>query len=167
MPRIWVGFCFAGLTLLVTVFADPHSVNFTLLPPLITLAGWFYWLFCVFKYHDVMSSIQGYNHPISASRAVAMHWIPLYSIYWVFKWPKEIATFVNWRMQSPQAMNGIIPGILVLVGVILYRYSAFLSLTILFSSGIYLSHRIKAACLAPPVPRAMHASASAGPLGLG
>jgi hypothetical protein len=89
MPRIWVGFCFAGLTLLVAVFADPHSVNFALLPPLITLAGWFYWLYCVFKYH------------------------------------------------------------------------------ILFSSGIYLSHRIKAACLAPPVPRAMHASASAGPLGIG
>jgi hypothetical protein len=167
LPRIWIGFCIAGIALLIEVFADTRIPNVYAFSLIVSLTGWCYWLYCVYKYHEVMSSIQGYNHPISSGRAVAMHWIPFYSFYWVFKWPMEIATFVNWRLQSPRAMSGVIPGVLVLAGFLLYRIDGFLGLAVLFSAGVYLSRRIRAACLAPPVPKAMHASATVGPLGLG
>jgi hypothetical protein len=167
LPRVWIGFCIAGIVLLIELLLDARSPNVRALGFLVSLSGWFYWLYCVYKYHDVMSSIQGYNHPITSGRAVGMHWIPFYQFYWVFKWPMEIGTFVNWRLQSPRAMNGVIPGLLVLAGFVLYQINAALGLAILFSAGIYLSRRIRDACLAPPVPKAMHASATAGPLGLG
>jgi hypothetical protein len=166
LPRIWIGFGIAVLFLITELFVGFRQQDLVSLAAVISLGGWFYWLYCVYKYHDVMGSIQGYNHPISPGRAIGMHWIPFYNLYWVFKWPSEIATFVNWRTQSPRAMNGIIPGLLVLVGVILLRVDGFVGFVVLFSAGSYISRRIRAACLAPPVPKSLHASAAAGPLGL-
>jgi hypothetical protein len=166
LPRIWIGFSIAVLFLITEILVVSVSPDFAILMLFISLGGWFYWLYCVYKYHDVMTSIQGYNHPISPGRAIGMHWIPFYNFYWVFKWPREIATFVNWRTQSPRAMNGNIPGALVLLGVLLLRLDGFIGFIVLFSAGRYISRRVRDACLAPPVPKSLHASAAAGPLGL-
>ena len=134
---------------------------------MLALVAWLYWLYCVYKFHDVMENIPGYEHPISSNRAVAMHFIPFYNLYWTFKWPREIATFVNWRMQS-QAMNGSSVGLLVLLSVLIGRkVDGFLGLMLLFSSGVYISRRIKKALMAPPVPKsAMTPWGVRGPLGL-
>ncbi len=104
-------------------------------------------------------------HLISSGRPVALHWITLYQFYWVFKWPMEIVTFENRRRQLPGATSGVIPGVLVLAGFLLYQLDEFLGLTMTFSTGIKLSQRMRNARLAPPVPKTRHASATAGPLG--
>ena len=166
LPSLWIGYGTAVAFLAAELMAVMLATNWGGLFLLISIGGWLYWLYCVYKYHDVMSRIQGYDHPISSGRAVGMHWIPFYNLYWVFKWPREIATFVNWRMQSPRAMNGNIVGLLVLVGFLLLRVDGFLGFLVLFSAGTYISRRIRKACLAPPVPKSLHASAASGPLGL-
>lgn len=96
-----------------------------------------------------------------------MHWIPIYNLYWVFKWPSEIATFVNWRMQSP-AMKGPIAGLLVLLAVLVGRFvDGAIGLVLLFSSGFYISKYLRRAFAAPPVPAsAMARPGARGPLSL-
>jgi hypothetical protein len=126
-----------------------------------------YWLHCVYKFHTVIDGIPGYNHPISPSRAGAMHLIPFYNFWWIFKWPKEIAAFVNWRTQS-QMMNGSVAGLLALLGLVVTRViDGFVGLLILFGTTVYISRRIAKAFDAPPVPEsAMAPPGIHGPLGL-
>ena len=66
---------------------------------------WFYWLYCVYKFHEAVGRIPGYRHPITPTAAVAWHFVPSYNIYWIFKWPNALANFVNWRMQAKR-MHG-------------------------------------------------------------
>jgi hypothetical protein len=34
-------------------------------------------------------------------RAAWFHLIPVYGLYWVFKWPRQLAWFVNSRLNAP------------------------------------------------------------------
>lgn len=158
LPALWPGYVSAVVFLVgefVFLSGNPEAGTPEPTPSallLINLAGWFYWLHCVYRFHDVMSQIPGYDHPITPWRAVGMHWVPLYNFYWVFKWPSEIATFVNWRTQS-EAMKGPVAGVLVLLAVLVGRFvDGFLGLLLLFGAGTYISRQIRRAFAAPPVP---------------
>jgi hypothetical protein len=166
LPHLWIGFAMAALFLVAEfVVAVRKDLDWVLI--VVTLIAWFYWLFCVYKFHDVMENIPGWEHPISSNRAVAMHFIPLYNFYWVFKWPKEVATFVNWRTQS-QSMKGRLVGLAVLLAVLVFRsLDGFIGLLILFGCGVYISRCITKALGSPPVPLSAMAPAGVrGPLGL-
>jgi len=120
LPRLWIGYLIAILSFAAGVFelarnpgAYASSGEFPAIYLIGAAFGWFYWLFCVYRYHDVITDIPGYNHPIAASRAVAFHFIPFYNFYWVYRWPSAIAEFVNWRTQS-KTMKGWVPGSFVL-----------------------------------------------------
>ena len=163
LPRMWIGFALSAL-ILVSEFIDfnsgaqqtgtqPNPVFF-----IFVLAAWIYWLWCVHRYHDIMTSIPGYRHPISPGQAVARHFIPFYNFYWVFKWPSEIATFVNWRTQTT-AMQGWIVGLLVLGGFVMRIVDGSIGMAVVFAGGVYISRQILNALTAPPVP----ASAMARP----
>jgi len=166
LPRLWVGYILA-VVFLIAEIAVMLKGNLEFLLTTVGLVSWVYWLYCVYKFHDVMERIPGYRHPIASNRAVAMHFIPFYNFYWTFKWPKEIATFVNWRIQA-RSMNGAVVGVLVLLAVIIMRaVDGFLGLLLLFRAGVYISRRIGRALSAPPVPAsAMEPPGVRGPLGL-
>ncbi|MGH9779518.1 MAG: hypothetical protein ACRD5I_14015 [Candidatus Acidiferrales bacterium] len=116
---------------------------------LIELAGSLYWLFCISAYHTVLKQVPGWKHPITPLRAVGFHFIPFYNLYWVFKWPSEIATFVNHRL-SEKRMTGAYAGFLVLVGSLLGRFfDVAVGLVLIFSAGIYISRRLREALTAP------------------
>jgi len=160
---MWIGFALSAL-ILVSEFINFNSgvqqagsrSNPVFL--IFVLAAWFYWLWCVHRYHDIITSIPGYHHPISPGQAVARHLIPFYNFYWVFKWPSEIATFVNWRTQAP-TMQGWIVGLLVLGGFVMRILDASIGMAVVFAGGVYISRQILKALAAPPVP----ASAMARP----
>ncbi len=156
LPRMWIGFALSAM-ILVSEFIDfdsgvqqtgtkSNAVFFILV-----LTAWIYWLWCVHRYHDIMTSIRGYHHPISPGQAVARHFIPFYNFYWLFKWPSEIATFVNWRSQAP-AMHGWIAGLLVLGGFLLRFVDGSIGMAVVFAGGIYISRQIVKSLAAPPVP---------------
>ncbi len=171
LPKIWIGFAltvFSFFVLMAEVAVNPYQLDIPFavyyLVPLI--AAWFYWLFCVYRFHDILESIPGYRHPISAAKAFAMHFIPVYNLYWVFKWSSGIASFVNWRTQS-QTMSGALAGGLVLLSFLVSRVEGFLGLILLFGSAHYISRRMRQAFAAPPVPAsAMAPPEWRGPLGL-
>jgi len=76
-----------------------------LIPPLYLFLANFislvYWLVCVYEYHVVLMHASAGNYSIKPARAAWFHLIPIYGLYWVFKWPRELARFVNSRLQAP------------------------------------------------------------------
>jgi hypothetical protein len=120
LPKFWVGFLFVAVSLLVW-FLWPITIveridlgynreygfvrRYVDVTPLHTYvsyhlvilsiaAGWGYWLFCIHRVHDVMAKATNGEHPVAPKRAVWAHVIPVYNLYWVFKWPNEIANSI-------------------------------------------------------------------------
>ena len=65
LPKLWVGFVFAALYFVAIpieavirpdAFKEEHPFGFFVV---FFVAGWFYWLFCVYRYHQIMNSIPG------------------------------------------------------------------------------------------------------------
>lgn len=100
-PKLWIGYIFAGVAFSFEVFVslfDPYSSNIT--TPItwtINLAGWLYWLYCVERIHLILQEYTKDSYPITPVKAWAFHFIPFFNIYWIAKWPYEIAKFVNAR----------------------------------------------------------------------
>jgi len=108
-PRIWIGYLLGVATLIaetIAVTLHPELVKEPLLiPPLYLFLANFisliYWLVCVYEYHVVVSQATAGAYPIKPLRAAWFHLIPIYGLYWVFKWPRELARFVNSRLPAP------------------------------------------------------------------
>jgi len=108
-PRIWVGYLLGVATLIaemVAITLHPELAKEPLIiPPLYLFLANFislvYWLVCVYEYHIVLAQVTGGGYPIKPVRAAWFHLIPIYGLYWVYKWPRELARFVNARLQLP------------------------------------------------------------------
>jgi hypothetical protein len=170
LPKMWIGFMLAGVFLVVEVIhllvsSDNEDQKGPILVLwLASLPIWFYWLFCVYKIHDAIGRIPGYEHSITPAAAVGWHFFPIYNVYWVFKLPTALADFVNWRTQT-KAMKGWIAGVLVLASVLVFRYfDGFVGAMMLFAGGCYISRSLKRAFAAPPVSEsAMRTSSFTSP----
>jgi hypothetical protein len=108
-PRIWIGYLLGVATLIAEMIAlklHPELAKEPLLiPPLYLFLANFisliYWLVCVYEYHVVLAQATAGAYPIKPLRAAWFHLIPIYGLYWVFKWPRELARFVNSRLEAP------------------------------------------------------------------
>ena len=108
-PRIWVGYLLGIATLIAEMIAvslHPELAKEPLLiPPLYLFLANFisliYWLVCVYEYHVVLAQATASAYPIKPMRAAWFHLIPVYGLYWVFKWPRQLAWFVNSRLNAP------------------------------------------------------------------
>ena len=108
-PRIWVGYLLGIATLIAEVVAitlHPELAKEPLLiPPLYLFLANFislvYWLVCVYEFHVVLAYATAGQYPIKPMRSAWFHLIPIYGLYWVFKWPRELARFVNSRFHAP------------------------------------------------------------------
>ncbi|MBZ5498052.1 MAG: hypothetical protein LAP85_16750 [Acidobacteriia bacterium] len=158
LPKMWIGILLGILFLVLELIEGVSSPNVegptgaTVASLLTSFSIWFYWLYCVFKFHDAVGRIPGYQHPITPARAVALHFVPFYNFYWIFRWPTALARFVNWRMQAKK-MRGWIAGLLVLAAVLTFRFlDGFLGAMLLFGCGWYICRQLRHAFAAPPVP---------------
>jgi hypothetical protein len=109
LPRIWIGYLLGFATLIaemVAVTLHPELAKEPLLiPPLYLFLANFvslvYWLVCVYEYHVVLALATAGAYPLKPVRAAWFHLIPIYGLYWVYKWPREVARFVNSRLPTP------------------------------------------------------------------
>jgi hypothetical protein len=158
LPKIWIGYLLAFATLIgeiIAVARNPElekGVDIGALPLEIylpTFVAVVYWLVCVHRYHVVLANVPGWKHPISPSRAVWFHFIPVYVIYWVFRWPAAIADFVNQRLRSP-VMNKWTVGTMFFLSLLcrLFVDSA-LSVAMMFFACTYVSGFLQRALAAP------------------
>jgi hypothetical protein len=108
-PRIWVGYLLGAATLITEMIAislHPELAKEPLLvPPLYLFLANFvslvYWMVCVYEFHVVLRHATGGAYAIKPVPAAWFHLIPIYGLYWVFKWPRELARFVNSRLPAP------------------------------------------------------------------
>ena len=107
-PRIWVGYLLGVATLITEIIAvtlHPELAKEPLLiPPLYLFLANFislvYWMVCVYEFHVILSRATAGSYPVKPLRAAWFHLIPFYGLYWVFKWPRELARFVNSRLPT-------------------------------------------------------------------
>jgi hypothetical protein len=161
LPQLWVGYLL-GLATIVAEFLDPSlrrpiAITDEIPIPnlylfLLMFVGGVYWLVCVYRYHVVMKHVPGWKHSISPARAVGFHFIPIYNFYWVFKWPQEIARFVNWRFGQP-VMKPQMVGLMVFAAfVVRFLFDPGFGLILLFLAASYVSGCLRRAFALPPMP---------------
>jgi hypothetical protein len=116
IPKFWVGLLFAVvpfvLILLVPTGPEYRIVQrlapgtrewVDITPPhpmalpaaIIVILGWAYWLYCIYRLHRVILNPTNGAHPVSPDKAVWFHLIPIYNLFWVFRWTNEMANSVN------------------------------------------------------------------------
>ncbi|HVH69770.1 MAG TPA: hypothetical protein VNB49_01510, partial [Candidatus Dormibacteraeota bacterium] len=109
-PRIWVGYLLGLATLIAEIVAISLHAELTkelfVTPPLYLFLSNFislvYWLVCVYEFHVVLRHVSSGAYPIKPLRAAWFHLIPFYGLYWVYKWPRELARFVNSCFPAPR-----------------------------------------------------------------
>ena len=137
LPKIWIGYllCLATFVDEVAVVAShPEIVSGRLFVPplhlfLLGFVSMVYWLVCVHKLHVVLTFVPGWTHPVSPARAVWFHFIPIYCLYWLYRWPREAAGFINWRLGS-QVLRPRNAG--------LFMLASYFSLVLLGAGGLML-----------------------------
>jgi len=153
LPKVWIGYLLALATLLgemIAVAQHPELANSTEfgVPPLVLFLPSFvalvYWQTCIHRYHVVLANVAGWKHPITPARAVWFHFIPVFNLYWIFRWPYAIAVFVNRRMNAP-VMSLWATGVSLLVGLVCRVFDPALGTAMLFFSCGYISRHLKRA----------------------
>jgi hypothetical protein len=171
LPMIWIGYLLGVATIIaefVAVSLHPELAKEIGIPPLylflVSFVGGVYWFVCIYRYHVILAMVPGWKHPISPARAVGFHFIPFYNLYWVFKWPQEIARFVNFRLRT-NMMRATPVGLAFLGALILRFFDPGFGLLLLFFPLSYVSECMRRALaaptFAPPSPPIENTDASA------
>jgi hypothetical protein len=158
-PKVWIGYVLSLVTFFGEVYAvgqNPDLAKNGGPPPLSIYLPAFvsvvYWLVCVHRYHVILGRVNGWVHPISPNRAVWFHFIPLYNIYWITRWPEAMAQFVNWRMQAREMKAWVVAvGIMASIVCRIFVDTA-IGLVLLFVTCSYITEKLRKA-LAAPAPQ--------------
>jgi hypothetical protein len=157
-PRIWIGYLLGVATMIAEMIAvtwHPELVKEPLIiPPLYLFLANFisliYWLVCVYEYHVVLSQATAGEYPIKPLRAAWFHLIPIYGLYWIFKWPRELARFVNSRLPAP-LMRPDRTGLAVFIAFVVFLVlDRGLGMILLFWAASYLSRCLRYALTVRP-----------------
>jgi hypothetical protein len=140
---------------MIAVTWHPELVKEPLIiPPLYLFLANFisliYWLVCVYEYHVVLSQATAGEYPIKPLRAAWFHLIPIYGLYWIFKWPRELARFVNSRLPAP-LMRPDRTGLAVFIAFVVFLVlDRGLGMILLFWAASYLSRCLRYALTVRP-----------------
>src|SRR6266852_8027707 len=157
-PRIWVGYLLGVATLITEVIAaslHPELAKEPLLiPPLYLFLANFislvYWMVCVYEFHVILSRATAGTYPVKPLRAAWFHLIPFYGLYWVFKWPRELARFVNSRLPAPLMKPERTGAAIFVAFVVFLALDRGLGMILLFWAASYLSRCLRYALAARP-----------------
>jgi hypothetical protein len=148
LPRVWIGYVFAAMVLLVSVPTEMYewdglrrAVALTQLI-LIWLAGSAYWLFCICRIHRIVAEATNNCYAIGQGKAVGFHLIPVFNLFWVFHWPSKLAELLNARA-GERVMSRGWPGIFILLGSALALINIAVGLVVCFSVLGYVVRRLQ------------------------
>lgn len=167
-PKIWPGYIMALVFLIldVVIVMSPQRDKQTLALLAIPLGiiGLVYWCIAVYKIHKSVWIMADDCYPISPAKAVGFGFLPIYNIYWVFKWPSEVINFINTRDKSKRLKRWL-PGLILLFSVVAGRIDGTLWFIMNFSVLTYLIKNLERSLTAQPEPmpyRKRSTSLSAG-----
>jgi len=148
LPKIWFGFVLAAIFFSYHLFSDFLPAMFRTRygfpggASVIYLTAMAYWLFCIYRFHKILEETTHGQYPIEAKTAAALHLVPVYNIYWIFKWPSELARYMNHKGRV-QMTRGWVLGLLLLFSmVILSRIDGSLSIAVLFFIAMYIKKKL-------------------------
>ena len=158
MPKLWIGYVLALATFVGEVIAVARNPELAkqggfIVPPLEIFLPVFvarvYWLVCVHRYHKILAAVPGWKHKISPAKAVGFSLIPIFNLYWFFRWPMEMAKFVKSRLKSP-VMRGWVVGVGVLASFACqFLFDPAIGVAVLFMTTTYVSAFLARALIAP------------------
>lgn len=146
LPHMWIGFIFAMaffVAEIIEVVRGHEGSEVTLPTLLVGIAGWIYWLFCVYRLHKVLEDMTRGSYQNTPGWAVGGHFLPFYNFYWLFKWPSDFSSFLNSRGEAARMISGALVGIALLVSVLLLRLvDGAIGLAAIFGIGVYLNQKL-------------------------
>jgi NADH:ubiquinone oxidoreductase subunit 6 (subunit J) len=143
-PWVWVGFLFALAFLVletVYVFMDLEEKALMAILTLIVLAGWIYWLVCVYRLHKILAELTGNRYPITPSEAAGRHIIPFYNFVWIFRWPAELSNYLNSRGRVSM-VSGYLIGSAFLGALLLRFFDGAIGMAFLFGITMYVAVKL-------------------------
>ncbi|MFH0772324.1 MAG: zinc ribbon domain-containing protein [Candidatus Omnitrophota bacterium] len=156
-PKTWIGYIIAGMFFIgeiIELIASPQTVQqYTGWSVTLWLVSLVYWFMCVYSLHKTILKMTDSHYPIHPARAVGYSFIPIYNLYWIFKWPGEIIRFVNSRDTSKKLKDWL-PGFFLLIGAIGARFDGSFGILLEFLVLSYLIRELKKSLIiqAHPVP---------------
>lgn len=113
---VWLMPVFIILIVLAQQYSDTSIVILVLQ---ILLAGSFF--YSIYYLHKIIRKYTDNKYPISPIKAVLLNLVPLFNIYWFFKWTNEISLLVNSQNKQaklPKWISGIIMTIALLIAIV-------------------------------------------------
>ena len=145
LPRVWIGFALSGI-LFLSELADiaTETEETTFSPSFFVSIGVFvYWLFCIYSVHRVLRELTFSRYPISPLKASMLHVIPVYDIYWIFRWPSVLSKFVNQR-RAAKVFSGSLVSLWILTSILVYKIvDGALGSTLLFAATNHVYRKIQ------------------------
>ena len=168
LPEARLGLLFAGLLFFADVTGTVvSSFDLFMFRFLVLLAGVAYWFYCVDRLHRIVNELEP-DYPISPEAAVGLHFLPFFSLFWIFKWPMEMSRFIKRRGLTEVAAGGWLGlGIFASISVGQVYWGAGLAAVFLFTWYLAdkLSHEVQYNQVAlPPLEEARAAWAAFGVL---
>jgi hypothetical protein len=123
LPAIWPGLVLTGVCVAVLLavklrmIAIHSTAIFYALTILLCLC-WILWFWIVYRTHAVLRRVTNNAYRFGAVESVVFHFIPLFNVYWTYRWPNEIGKFVNSRRIGPQIV-GVVPGLVMCLALFL------------------------------------------------
>jgi hypothetical protein len=84
---------------------------------LVVIAGWIFWIYCIYQMHKILEKMTNKSYPIKPKKAAFFHLIPLFNLYWIFKWTNNLIDLYNQQTEKRLAHGG--SGVLLLVSFII------------------------------------------------
>jgi len=150
LPVAWAGFFFVvpDLILMSIRQATDEMGEVAALFRLIQFGLVAFWLWCVYRLHEVFEAASDGNYPISAGAAVGWHFAPIFNLYWVMKWTKVAAGFL--RSRAPELnVPGTALGLIVLAGSFARPFVPVLGTVLMFAALQWIVSKSRVALNAP------------------
>ena len=161
-PRLSIGYLLGFGTLIAEIVAaslhpELGKETFVIAPLYVflpTFVGLVYWLVCIYDFHLVLIEASAGTYSIKPVRAAWFHLIPIFQLYWAFKWSREVARFVNARLETPLMSPGRTGFALLFAYIVFLIISHGFGLIALFWALTHLVRCLRFALSARPAPPA-------------
>ena len=106
---------------------------------ILLVPGIIYWYLCIYWTHKTLRVMTRGEYPVTPGRAAFYSLIPLFQIYWIFRWPAAMARFIN-DVSGEKRMRLWYPGAAFILAALVSRFLD--TALALFINFIFLQHLI-------------------------
>ncbi|MDD4201898.1 MAG: hypothetical protein PHQ52_00335 [Candidatus Omnitrophica bacterium] len=109
LPGLILSLCLLFLTVnekFVLSFSIPLYFSWKII---LLITGYTYFLHIVSAIHHILLKMSDDHYPITPKRAVLSYFVPIYNIYWIFKWPADLLNYLRTR-DAKKRLPSLFPG---------------------------------------------------------